>query len=109
MDSASTEYRVAYLLMLEYPNEDHENMVRVPKAVFHSLEAAYQRMEEESKEIDPDNRIRKPFSTQELEALRLSKGYHFEGEKTGDWKGLYVMRVEMGDECARESGSESRE
>jgi hypothetical protein len=84
MQSASNEPiryvdRVAYVLMYEYLNiysDDPENWNRTPKAIFHSLEAAYQRMEEESRKIDPHNRIRRPCTARELEeAGGVLKGY----------------------------------
>jgi hypothetical protein len=99
----------AYLLMSRTLNTDdrHENpWTRHPIAVLHTFEAACERLEQDSKLLSPDNRFRQPYSAEELKQFGsegVLKGYHCRGPtaSSGDRRGLYVIEVELGDDCAR--------
>jgi hypothetical protein len=60
----------------------------------------------DSKLLSPDDRLRLPYSAEELEGLGsegVLKEYlcHGRTASSADRRGLYVINVELGDDCAR--------
>jgi hypothetical protein len=109
--------RSAYLLMsqtldihaaAEYQRSPSRPYIRLPIAVFHTFEAACERLEQDSKLLSPDDWLRQPHTAEELKQFGSEgalKGYHCpsptasSGER--DSRGLYVIKVELEDDCGR--------
>jgi hypothetical protein len=75
--------------MSEKMDINSNNWVRLPIAAFHTLEAACENLEKDSKALSHDDRMRKPYSAEELQDGVLRR-YHCRLPTTdrGDWRGL---------------------
>jgi hypothetical protein len=93
--------RTAYLLASKTLNITTDTWITRPLAVFHTLSAAYKRLEHGSLAVALSAGLREPYSAEELQEDGARKGYRcFPTADSWNWRGYHVVEIEMGDECA---------